>query len=124
MTCGLRGPLCFAGPRETAEKKHKQQLTPEDEKTLVHGKARNTFDHIEKYQRQDQQVARLLFHAETYVARAAIHQLVCVSREAREIEKLKNIYIDHQKKFAKQSIALTDYTQHIEKHERIKNQVR
>ncbi|XP_027889913.1 dynein regulatory complex protein 1 [Xiphophorus couchianus] len=47
-----------------------------------------------------------------------------INREAREIEKLKNIYIDHQKKFAKQSIALTDFTQHIEKHERIKNQVR
>ncbi|PWA19587.1 hypothetical protein CCH79_00006771, partial [Gambusia affinis] len=47
-----------------------------------------------------------------------------ITREAREIEKLKNIYIDHQKKFAKQSIALTDYTQYIEKHERIKSQVK
>ncbi|XP_014867770.1 PREDICTED: dynein regulatory complex protein 1 [Poecilia mexicana] len=47
-----------------------------------------------------------------------------ITREAREIEKLKNIYIDHQKKFAKQSIALTDYSHYTQKHERIKNQVK
>ncbi|XP_054906451.1 dynein regulatory complex protein 1 isoform X1 [Poeciliopsis prolifica] len=47
-----------------------------------------------------------------------------ITREAREIEKLKNIYIDHQKKFIKQSIALTDYSHYTEKHERIKNQVK
>uniref|UniRef100_A0A3B3VSZ3 Dynein regulatory complex protein 1 n=1 Tax=Poecilia latipinna TaxID=48699 RepID=A0A3B3VSZ3_9TELE len=125
LTCGLSGPLlCFAGPRERTEKSPEQQLTPEDEKTLVHGKGRNTSYHIQKYQRQDHQVARLLSHAETYVAPAAIRRLVCVSREAREIEKLKNIYIDHQKKFAKQSIALTDYSHYTQKHERIKNQVK
>ncbi|XP_008417385.1 dynein regulatory complex protein 1 isoform X1 [Poecilia reticulata] len=47
-----------------------------------------------------------------------------ITREAREIEKLKNIYIDHQKKFAKQSIALTDYSHYTQKHERIKSQVK
>uniref|UniRef100_A0A3P9P0D0 Dynein regulatory complex protein 1/2 N-terminal domain-containing protein n=1 Tax=Poecilia reticulata TaxID=8081 RepID=A0A3P9P0D0_POERE len=103
-------------PRERTEKNPEQQLTPEDEKTLVLGKGRNTSYHIQKYQRQDHQVAQLLSHAETYVAPAAIHRLVCVSREAREIEKLKNIYIDHQKKFAKQSIALTDYSHYTQKH--------
>ncbi|KAM4745810.1 dynein regulatory complex protein 1 [Anableps anableps] len=47
-----------------------------------------------------------------------------ITREERQIEKLKKIYTDKKKEFLKQSRALLDYKHYIQKYERIKKQVK